>query len=89
MSTARQLTMPALETIIASVASEHADTLGVDASTITSQRADAAMQSAGVTTTTELLLLLARFHADVDDKAGSDMLAAFAVTFAALECKVV
>lgn len=84
----------AAETISASeavaiVTTLHSDTLGVAAADVTSARADRVIGKAGVQTTTELLLLLARFHADVDDAAGSEMLARFAVEFATLESAVV
>ena len=67
----------------------HSDSLGVVAADVTSERADKLVNKSGVQTTTELLLLLARFHADVDDTAGANMLASFAVQFAAVECEVV
>ena len=67
----------------------HSDSLGITAADITSERADKLVNKGGTQTTTEVLLLLARFHADVEDDAGSRLLARFAVEFAALECKVV
>mgnify|MGYP001566253367 CR=1 FL=1 len=73
---------------IAIVATLH-EALSIDAATITSDRASLIVERTKVQTTTELLLLLARFHADVDDTAGSNLLAAFAVQFAAVESKVV
>jgi hypothetical protein len=42
-----------------------------------------------VQTTTEALLLLARFHLDTDDARGAELLARFAVEFAAYESTVV
>lgn len=80
-------TLTAQLTAIAT-ASEH-EPLGIDASTLTSQRADEMVSRCKVHTTTELLLLLARFHADVDDTAGAEALATFAASFATLESKVV
>ncbi len=78
-----------LENTVQSITTEYADTLAIESAAITSKRADAVMTKVGVQTTTELLLLLARFHADVDDAAGSEMLAAFAAKFAAVESQAV
>ncbi len=82
------------ETITADEAAQivetlHSDSLGVTVADITSERADKLVNKGGTQTTTEVLLLLARFHADVEDAAGAALLARFAVEFAALECKVV
>ena len=77
------------EQAVAIVATLHSETLGLDAERVTSERADALMTASKAQTTTELLLLLARFHADVDDSEGANLLAAFAVQFAAVESKVV
>lgn len=77
------------EQAVATVATLHCDTLGLDAERVTSERADAMMSASKAQTTTELLLLLARFHADVDDSEGANLLASFAVQFAAIEAKVV
>lgn len=74
---------------LAIVATLHEHTLGVDAATITAKRADAVVGRSEAQTTTELLLLISRFLADVDDKRGSDMVATFAVEFAAYESTVV
>lgn len=74
---------------VAIVATLHSDTLGMRAEVVTSERAETVMARTNVQTTTELLLLLARFHQDVDDSAGAAMLAEFAVRFAAVESKVV
>lgn len=86
--------MSATETISASeavaiVETLHADSLAITAADITSERADRLVNKGGTQTTTEVLLLLAKFHADVDDAEGSALLARFAVEFAALECKIV
>lgn len=81
-----EVTLPEALAIITTL---HADTLGLDTATVTAARADAVMAHSKVQTTTELLLLLARFHAGVDDPAGSALLARFAVEFAALESTVV
>ncbi|RPJ39936.1 MAG: hypothetical protein EHM35_01040 [Planctomycetaceae bacterium] len=74
---------------VAIVETLHSDTLAIVAADITSERADKLVNKGGTQTTTEVLLLLARFHHDVEDKAGSELLARFAVEFAALESKVV
>ena len=76
------------EAAVAIVTTLH-DGLGIEARTITTARADQLCNKSGTQTTTELLLLLARFHADVEDRAGSELLARFAVEFAALEATVV
>lgn len=81
-------TISAVEAV-AIVETLHSDTLGVTAADITSERADKLVNKGGTQTTTEVLLLLARFHADVEDSEGSALLARFAVEFAALESKVV
>ena len=74
---------------VAIVTTLHCETLGVTADSITSERAERLVEKSGAQTTTELLLLLARFSADVDDSAGAAMLAAFAVQFATYEGTVV
>jgi UDP-N-acetylenolpyruvoylglucosamine reductase len=74
---------------VAIVETLHCDSLGIVAADITSERADRLVNKSGAQTTTEILLLLARFHTDVEDKAGAELLARFAVEFAALESKVV
>lgn len=66
----------------------HADTLGIDSATITVARAERTMP-AEVPTTTELLLLIAKFHESIDDLDGAALLADFATAFAAHESKVV
>lgn len=71
------------------VETTHSDSLGIEASAITSERADKLVNKSGAQTTTELLLLLARFHADVEDSRGAALLAEFAVRFAELEATVV
>lgn len=78
-----------LDSVIATIASEHADTLGLDTATITHRRADSIVNASKAQTTTELLLLLARFHEGVEDKAGAEMLARFASEFATLEATVI
>jgi hypothetical protein len=75
---------------VAIVTTLHSEVLGITAETdLSHKRADALLTAARVDTTTELLLLLARFHTDVDDAAGAAMLARFAVEFAALEATVI
>lgn len=74
---------------IAVVDTLHADTLAIDPLELTSDRADAAVARCKVQTTTELLLLLARFHADMGDEIGASLLASFAVQFAAHESATV
>lgn len=60
--------------------------LGVAHADITPERADSLVSATGCTSTTEALLLLARFHeAQADDSVGARMLAEFAVAFAAHE----
>lgn len=60
----------------------HSDTLGLLETDITSEKADKFVSKAHIQTTTEVLLLLARFHADNDDSEGAALLAKFAVEFA-------
>lgn len=74
---------------IASIASEHADTLAVDPASITAERGSQLVSRGNVQTTTEALLLLAAFHLDVDDTVGAALLAEFAAKFAAVESNVV
>ncbi len=81
--------MSTIDETINSVASNHSETLAIDPASITSERADKLMSKSGVQSTTELLLLLVRFHADVDDTAGAQLLADFASKFSALESTVV
>ncbi len=70
----------------------HLEVLAIDPATITAdaaQRGERAISKAGVQTTTELLMLLAAFHQDVEDAAGAALLARFAAEFAAHESTVV
>jgi len=66
----------------------YSDTLAVRRD-ITAERADRAVTATKTQSATEMLLLLARFHADNDDAVGSSLLAEFAVKFAEHESKVV
>ncbi len=74
---------------VAIVATLHNDTLALEAGSVTAERADAAVSKSGTQTTTELLLLLARFHGDTGDARGAEMLARFAVEFATVESTLV
>jgi hypothetical protein len=73
---------------VATVAILHSETLGISRESISSGRADSFLGK-DVQTTTEALLLLARFHLDTDDARGAELLARFAVEFAAYESTVV
>ncbi len=66
----------------------HHDTLGISAKDITAARAEKLI-GRDIQTTTEVLLLLARFHEGVDDGPGAALLADFALQFAALEAQTV
>lgn len=74
---------------VAIVSTLHSDTLALQPADVTSERADAVVNGSNTQTTTELLLLLAKFHSDVEDQRAADMLAAFAVQFAAYESTVI
>lgn len=87
IDTAAQLTA-AISATVREIATKH-ETLGIDIADITVNRAERAVGATKVQTTTELLLLLARFHADVDDVKGASMLAEFAAKFAEVESTVV
>lgn len=78
-----------LDQTIATIAAANAETLGFEARSISSERATSVVHESGVQTTTEMLLLLARFHSDVEDTAGAQMLAEFAERFAVVEATVV
>jgi hypothetical protein len=78
-----------IQAIVSELAVEHSDTLSIDPSGLTVERAQQVMLAAKVQTTTELLMLLALFHQDVDDTAGARMLAEFAAQFASVEALAV
>ncbi len=70
----------------------HLEVLAVDPATITVERAnkiDGALGKLGAQTTTELLMLLATVHADVEDEAGAKLIADFAARFAEHEAAIV
>jgi hypothetical protein len=81
--------MRTIQSIVSELAAAHADTLAVDPSGLTVKRAHKVMLATKVQTTTELLMLLALFHADLDDKHGAILLAEFAAQFASIEALAV
>ena len=75
---------------VQAICTEHAETLAIDATEITADRAHRVVGKTAVQTTTELLLLLAALHADEGtDPVGAEMLATFAAAFARHETTVI
>lgn len=74
------------------VSTLHSDTLAIEPGDVSGERAEKIVNRLNMHTTTEMLLILAKFHADLEedgDTRCSEMLARFAVEFAALESTVV
>lgn len=89
MSNSLAATVLNINAAIEAIATEHA-TLGLDPSLVTAEAAARAVSRTGAQTTTELLLLLAKFHAvEADDLEGAELLAEFARKLAAHEAGLV